>query len=144
MFRQNPLFGVGPDNFRPQLANYIAQESQSFLRISAERSFNTHHAGLQVLSETGLVGAFTFIFFIFAFVSHTWRLHKRLKHHDRSLAMALLVFSIMSTLSILYGGYSYGGYTQVGSLYFLLAGLTVALTAVTHQRDISPRPPSQP
>ncbi len=139
MFRQNPLFGVGPDNFRPQLANYIAPESQSFMRISAERSFNTHHAGLQVLAETGLVGAFAFALFLFAIVSLTWRLYKRLKYHDRPLAMALLVFAIISTMSILYGGYSYGGYTQVGALYFLLAGLTVALTAVTPKPSLPPK-----
>lgn len=144
MFRQNPLFGVGPDNFRPQLANYVTPEAQNFLRLSAERSFNTHHAGLQTLSETGLVGALAFAFFIFIFVALTWRLYKRLKHHDRPLAMALLMFAIMSTFSILYGGYSYGGYTQVGALYFLLAGLTVALTAVTPKPSLPPKPPNQP
>lgn len=144
MFQQNPLFGVGPDNFRPQLANYIAPESQSFIRISAERSFNTHHAGLQLLSETGLFGFITFTLFITAFVYLAWRLHQRLKHQDRPLAMALLIFSIMSTLSILYGGYSYGGYTQVGSLYFLIAGLTTTLITITpsHNRNRMRRPVS--
>lgn len=142
MFQQNPLFGVGPDNFRPQLANYIAPESQSFIRISAERSFNAHHAGLQLLSETGLLGVVTFTLFITAFVYLTWRLHQRLKHQDRPLTMALLIFSIMSTLSILYGGYSYGGYTQVGSLYFLLVGLTTTLVTFTPSRAMAIKPSS--
>lgn len=139
MFEDYPISGVGPDNFKPLLSEYVSPEAANFLRISEERSYNVHHAGLQVLSETGLVGVIAFVLFIFSYLSLSVRLFRRYKFHDRGLAMALFVFSIMSTISIVYGGYSYGGYTQVGSLYFLLVGITVVLAETIEKTDVAPK-----
>lgn len=126
MFTANLLLGVGPDNFKPLIAEYADAEGRTALRLDLGRSYNVHHAGLQVLAETGIVGGVAYALFVGAFVWQAWRVSRRLRYTDRGWGMALLMFALASTLSMAYGGYAYGGYTQVGRLYFILVGLTLA------------------
>lgn len=126
MFKSRPAVGVGQDNFKPLLPDYVSPLANRYLRVSADRSYTVHHAGLQILAESGLAGAATFALFVFAYIRQAFAVHRLLRVTDEGVAKALLVFALMSTLSILYGGYSFGGYTQVGRLYFIMVGLTVA------------------
>ena len=126
MFQDRLLVGVGQDNFKLLLPDYLDQKAKTFLRIGPDHSYNVHHAGLQILAETGILGALTFVLFILAYLHEGLRLYQRLRISDRGLAMAFWIFAMVSTLSILYGGYAFGGYTQVGRLYFVMVGLTLA------------------
>ncbi|HLF27053.1 MAG TPA: O-antigen ligase family protein [Anaerolineae bacterium] len=126
MFGANPLVGVGPDNFKPLMPNYADDEGRVALHLDRGATYNVHHAGLQVLAETGIVGGAAYALFVAAFVGQAWRVCRALKDTDRGWGMALLVFALTSTLSMIYGGYAYGGYTQIGRLYFVLVGLTLA------------------
>jgi O-antigen ligase len=140
MFEAKPLLGVGQDNFKLLLPDYVDQNGRLALRIDATTSYNVHHAGLQILAETGLLGAVTFALFALSYVVEAARVRRQLWQTDKGLGMALLIFAVMSILAMIYGGYAFGGYTQVGRIYFIMVGLTIAQADINRRRKIVQQP----
>jgi O-antigen ligase len=140
MFEAKPLLGVGQDNFKILLPDYVDQSASLALRIDATTSYNVHHAGLQILAETGLLGAVTFALFALAYLVEAVKVRRQTWETDKGLGMALLVFAVMSILAMIYGGYAFGGYTQVGRIYFIMVGLTIALADINRRRKIVQQP----
>jgi O-antigen ligase len=90
------------------------------------RTYSAHHVGLEILAESGLVGIATFGLFLLLYLREAWRLRLTLGTGRPGLAAGYLVFAVVSSIAMLYGGYAYGGYTEVGRLYFVVVGLTLA------------------
>ena len=82
MFLNNPLFGVGPNNFRKLC-------SKEDYGIYEERGCATHphHILSQILAETGILG---FLFYLFALLYLISNLIKQLLPKNKNLSQSLL------------------------------------------------------
>jgi hypothetical protein len=75
IWRQHPFIGTGFQHFTPELAHYdLPRQLQSFIQP-------VHHAGLLILSETGLLGAVLITALLCRY------------RHDSSLAKTLAILS---------------------------------------------------
>ncbi|MCB0028017.1 MAG: O-antigen ligase family protein [Anaerolineales bacterium] len=126
MWGQAPWLGVGPDNYRLLLPEIATPAAASYLRLELGRTFSPHHAFLQVLAETGLGGAVSFGLFNVTILWTARKQFRRSEGQSRIVAATLYLFALMATAAMLYGGYAFGDYTQVGRLYFILVGLILA------------------
>ncbi len=67
MFKENPLLGIGGGNFKLQYLNYYEKLHPTVKIWAHNRSFprqhpyNVHNEFLQILSETGILGLFVFL-----------------------------------------------------------------------------------
>ena len=123
MWREAPWFGVGPDNFRLLLPEFASPAAASYLRLELGRTFSPHHAFLQVLAETGLAGTISFALFNVTVLLAARQQFRRSQGQDKMVAASLYLFALMASAAMLYGGYAFGDYTQVGRFYFILIGL---------------------
>ena len=82
MFLNNPLFGVGPNNFRKLCSN-------DDYGIYEERGCATHphHILSQILAETGILG---FLFYLFAFCYLISNLFKQLIFQNKNFCLSCL------------------------------------------------------
>jgi O-antigen ligase len=132
----NPLFGVGPGQFR-EYADYQARKGGG---VPLWRSKATHNSYTQVSSEAGLPA---FLFYLGALVSCV-RMNAKIYRHTRlfaerahiaamawSLNLALLAYSV----STLFSSVAYHMYLPI------LAGLTVGLSRCV-ERHLGPTRPT--
>jgi hypothetical protein len=66
----NPVLGVGANNFTAVLGDYASRHQHDFL-------YTVHNQYLLVWAETGLVGLAAFLWFLFATLHRGWRRWKR-------------------------------------------------------------------
>lgn len=71
MWKQNPLLGVGPDNFRMLYYEYLDQVDDD---LSINKGIHrAHNLALNVLAEQGLVGLAALLFLLGAVLRNVWR-----------------------------------------------------------------------
>jgi O-antigen ligase len=87
MWADNPLLGVGPDNFEGQYRTYSA--AIGIDPRPQERS--AHSLYLESLAETGLVGTVAFLGVLWLALAGAWRARSRLGGRDALLGEGLFV-----------------------------------------------------
>ena len=87
LFKENPIFGVGPKGFRHfcRLVDYDPEEGIC--------STHPHNILAQTLSEIGLIGLFFYIVFITFLVKHIFLINKN-KDDNKFESNSFLVISI--------------------------------------------------
>ena len=68
MIGENPLIGVGKDNFQITYPKYIPETYKERLGILTYRGTKVHNEYLQVLAELGFAGFLAFVWFIYSLV----------------------------------------------------------------------------
>ena len=107
MWRDNPLLGVGPDNFEIQYQRYSA-----LIGIDPRpEQRGAHNLYLESLAETGVVGALTFVAVFVLALAGAWRARSRLPGGGllgEGLFVALCAFLVCAfTLSNAYARYQW-------------------------------------
>lgn len=99
MFKESPLLGIGGGNFKLQYLNYYEKLPSSVKIWAHNRSFprqhpyNVHNEFLQILSETGLLGLFAFLWIGIYLFSLGFSL---LKNENISLDYKILTVGILA------------------------------------------------
>ncbi|MFC7071585.1 O-antigen ligase family protein [Halovenus rubra] len=123
MFAENPLFGVGPDNWHAAKPAYATTGLEA---LEGAKDWGTHSYYLKILSEIGMVGFVPFMFLVmlpFKQVSHF--VTKSQSHHDLwGIVFALAVyFSTIAAFSAI------SKPTQTG--WFVTLGLATVLSKLS-------------
>jgi len=79
MFLDNPVMGVGPDNFRWNAGDYQSVEQSDKFHRSLTMSVFVHSTYFEILSETGLVGGVLFV----TILLRTFRDLKRIRSDEK-------------------------------------------------------------
>jgi hypothetical protein len=123
-FRDHPLLGVGPDNFRRAYGRYLGRE-QTDDRLHANNFY------IEVLSTLGIAGLAAFVWLIFALV-------RTARRAGALPANRVLVFGLGGALAayLVHGTLDYFlEFTPTYVLLWLLAGALVALERVAIERS---------
>ena len=97
MFADHPVLGVGVGNYPylyQQYARSVGLEFRSEVR-------QAHDLYLEIASETGLLGLFSFLFLIFGMIDSMWKAHKLLSKRgltDASNMIAAHTFALLGFL----------------------------------------------
>ncbi len=93
IFKDNPYFGVGLKNFRNQSGkeNY---KNPEFIFSNHRQSTHPHQIHFELLSETGLVGYFSFLIFFYIFLKKSIRIQIKNKniYHLSGILFILISF----------------------------------------------------
>jgi O-antigen ligase len=126
MADEHPVTGVGLDNFRVRSAEYVREPgSLQFVDLIAERPHEVHNTYLQLLAETGVVGAALFVAVVALALRSAGTAARRLAAAGRrelaQLARAVLVANV--------GLLAAGVFLSTGSraLFWILLALGPAL-----------------
>ena len=100
IFIEYPLFGVGIKNFRLESGKekYI---NKKFKRTNSRQTTHPHQVHLEFLSETGIVGYFSFLLFIIYSLSISFKNYLRYKN---IFQLSSIIFIIISLIPILPSG----------------------------------------
>lgn len=128
MLRQNPLGGVGADNFGLEFNRYraeISAKSENSQLVTGNEDAvpeRAHNEYLQVASELGIVGASLFAAFLITLI---WLGFKSLRDSVNIYKLAAAAGMAAFLFSSLFSSYSFR-LVQNGVVFFCLAGLLVA------------------
>jgi hypothetical protein len=119
LFRQHPLLGVGPDNFRRRYAEVIAPKSGK--KYDDDR-LHANSFYLETLADLGLVGLAALVFLLVA-------LGRAVLAHARARRLPLLACGIAAGLFFVHGLLDYFlEFTPLYGLFWLTLGLTASRT----------------
>ena len=93
LFKSKPIFGTSPRNMR---AYAKAKFPSGFI---AQRSYAVHNAYLDVLTSTGIIGAFMLIVFFVKYLIYIFRF-LLLNTQNKNYYMVLFCFSIVVTVAV--------------------------------------------
>ena len=93
LFKSRPIFGTSPRNMR---AYAKAEFPSGFI---AQRSYAVHNAYLDVLTSTGIIGAFMLIVFFVKYLIYIFRF-LLLNTQNKNYYMVLFCFSIVVTVAV--------------------------------------------
>jgi O-antigen ligase len=140
MFFENPILGVGFGQYRN---NYWDSAEKLGLEANAnnvnytEDAQSPHSLYIEILSETGTIGLFTFLFYIYTLFSGLYKIHQKfnsLPFHREQIEMAIaLSFSIATFL--ISGFFLHGVFFR---FIWILLGLAMAATSVSEQVESAP------
>ena len=128
MFRDHPLFGVGPGDSMVAYPLYVPKDAH----CGCQDQLVVHNAFIQILGELGALGFIPFITVLVAAIFHAWRLQKvsdpDLQTYALGLELALWGFAICG----MSGGFAWSWFP------YLLIGLVAAakqnMTAVSERK----------
>jgi len=145
MFRQNPIIGIGPNQFDAMFWHQIAQDPETgpgrswhFALTSVIRGVRPefmHNDHLQVLVETGLVGAFLWIAVWAMITGHAFSIAKSPSHTTRTLNASMYGAIIAIAVDACFNFPFH--LPCSGVLFWILLGLWVGWDAVN---KIPPKP----
>jgi len=118
MWKDNLLTGVGLNNYKKACLENIKYRS---IKINYEEcSTHPHNIYVQFLSETGLIGLFTFIIFILSILFKLFVNFSRYTNKISFICFSIIFWPLMSTGSLLKNWY--------GIEVFLVIGLLLTLS----------------
>ena len=118
MWKDNLLTGVGLNNFKKSC---LENKKYRSAKINYEKcSAHPHNIYVQFISETGLIGLFTFIIFIFNILFKLFINFSRYTNKISFISLSIIFWPLMSTGSLLKNWY--------GIEVFLVIGLLIALS----------------
>lgn len=135
-----PLTGVGPNHFYPAYRSYTVAAYRTYVSHNPERS-TVHNYFLLLLSEQGIPALIMFVlllFTMFGYAQYGYRLSQ--SKEDRLLLQALTAMLAMIVILISLSDLIEAD--KIGSLFYIIAGLLIALTSGTHIQGI-PQPVSK-
>jgi O-antigen ligase len=140
MFIENPILGVGFGKYRSnywQTAEKLGLEANANNVNYAEDAQSPHSLYIEILSETGIVGLFTFLLYIYTLFSGLYKIHQKfiaLPFHKEWVEMAIaLSFSIATFL--ISGFFLHGVFFR---FIWILLGLAMAATSISEQIESVP------
>ncbi|UCF42234.1 MAG: O-antigen ligase family protein [Planctomycetota bacterium] len=100
MFKERPLFGIGPHRFKEELPNYLSEEvhEKLFNHQSYAHAHSIYFDYLATMGITGLLGALFFIFMVFRLLISKYK--SQPPAFQKSLALGVL----MAFISFCVGG----------------------------------------
>lgn len=113
MFMDNPLLGIGPDNFRYKYLYYqghFLKSNPEFIKL-ANNAKHVHNEYLQILVETGIIGFSIYVIFLIISVYFLLR--------EKSTILFLFIFIHIAFL------FSFPGITPVTSIFIFLPVLEI-------------------
>ncbi|MDG1841636.1 MAG: O-antigen ligase family protein [Crocinitomicaceae bacterium] len=93
MFKERPVFGFGPGTYSFEYARYQKPESLTIISTNFGNMGNAHSEYLSALSETGIIGFFSFILVVAIIFYSSIKLYLKTKDLERK---TLLLFMILS------------------------------------------------
>ncbi len=104
MFKENPVFGVGGNNWKIHFPKYGLEEMNYSVANGVTQLQRPHNDYLWVLAEFGIVG---FVLYLAFFISMLLYLFKLLKHGDKAKHpyYLVLLFGIISYMSFAFGDF---------------------------------------
>lgn len=89
MIKDNPILGVGWDNFSPRIGDWLGKSTFSY-SYGVREEMSAHNSFLMVQSELGIIGTLLFLLFL-------WTIFKKLFviRNDLTATTALLAFVFM-------------------------------------------------
>ncbi len=126
---ENPLFGSGVDKYSSRISNYVASNDyriQEGIRVSKP---NPHNILLLYLSENGILGVVTVLFFYFVFFrisANALRINKELNRDYYIVSLTITTIGILIFIRSMFeidGFLNYGFLTQDFPFWILLASL---------------------
>lgn len=108
MIKDNPIFGIGYENFQIQYPIYVTNNRESLLVWDGFRTLHPHNIFLKVQSELGILGTIAFITFIsIAIITLVTLINK---HTDNNISTILIgitsgfiAFQFMNLIDNYYG-----------------------------------------
>lgn len=129
MFEENPIIGVGADNFGLEFNNYRAKFSakeENKINANQQEALipeRAHNEYLQILAELGLVGSAAFLLFIFGIFRLSYFQIKTYKSfRDNILTHAAFAGIVAFFISSLFSSFSFR-LMQNGIVFFFLLAL---------------------
>lgn len=118
--------------------NVFSKVYPRYALAAIEKAPHSHNLYLQILVETGIIGLFLFLVFLFAFVRHNFTFYAKPQPLKPRLFCAALFCGILSVLAQGMTDYIWYNY-RVYLIFWLLIGLTVATarTALSENRTTS-------
>jgi len=134
MFKDNPLFGVGLDNFQENYQNYSRQIGLDSRR--EERSPASFY--LELLSEQGLIGTtifFVFMVYIFRGLWKAYRQFEQLKMND-SASMTIAFISGLVGYMIFYVSKN----SAYPNVFWVLLGIAISIAQIAENSFVLLKP----
>jgi hypothetical protein len=125
MWRDHPLLGVGPDNFRHLYGSYLG-------RMDSDDRLHTNSLYVETLVTTGLAGGLALI----GLMGTLWQAARKVFAAARDPAVGALVAGLLAGLAafFLHGSVDYFfEFTPTYGLFWLLAGSTAGLAAAAER-----------
>jgi len=124
IFTNYPIFGVGIKNFRLESSKEI-YKNEEFASTNSRYSTHPHQIHLEILSETGMFGYFSFIIFIISTIFFSIKSYSKNKNHYQFSA---ILFIISSMYPILPSGSFYSTFS--GGLFWFNFALMVSFIKI--------------
>jgi O-antigen ligase len=124
-FREHPLFGLGPDNFRHAYGSYLG-------RAATDDRLHANNFYVEILSTMGIVGLAALVLLIMA-------LARTARRAARAPALRVLVFGVAGALAayLVHGTLDYFlEFTPTYALLWILAGTLAALERVAKREVV--------
>lgn len=118
MFRDHPILGVGPDNYR---LHYLDYSEQIGLDPRLEQR-QAHSLYLEALAETGIVGAVALLAILWLALRGAWRARQSLTGPDALLAEGVFVALVSFLVAALFLHLTYPRYLWLIVGFGLVAG----------------------
>jgi O-antigen ligase len=126
MFRDHPLFGVGPGDSMVAYPLYVPKDAH----CGCQDQLVVHNAFIQVLGELGILGIIPFMTLLTAVLFHAWRLQHVQDTDVRAYALGLELALWGFVVCGLSGGFAWSWFP------YLLIGLVAAAKQIA---DSTPR-----
>lgn len=127
MFLDNPINGVGLGRFKEEY-------DKSYTQVNTTTSVHAHNNFLHILAETGIVGFFAFIFFIYHSLMVLSKKYKTINNTNHKL---FLFASMAAFISFHVQGlteYNFGD-ADTGRFFWFLLALNMAMIRLTKQDE---------
>jgi putative inorganic carbon (HCO3(-)) transporter len=98
MFKDNPLFGVGKNNYTSRYIEYSIKTGADPTRIATA----PHNLYFEALAETGLFGFLIFMYIVYQMVFQLFSAHQKLKEikmHDKGKLLRGVIYGILAYLA---------------------------------------------
>lgn len=122
LFKENPLVGVGPNNFVTNYKKYAVTAYETYISDNEEKS-TVHNYFLLLLTEQGIPALVLFVILIFAILLTAQNTFNKVsagqKKYVATITLCIVVFLINNTLSDLVEA------NKIGSLFLMCLGLLV-------------------
>lgn len=127
-FRQNPLFGIGYNEFEQYAKNY--QEDMAYMDVIAAKQ--AHNTFLSVLAENGIIGFIPFILFWIAVIRGAADLYRKAEH-EREKQLSIMLLSVAAALITPWFFERTGYYAPLNNVFFLIFGVVAGILHWEHR-----------
>jgi putative inorganic carbon (hco3(-)) transporter len=134
VFRDHPILGVGPGQFRFYYAEYSDNPEVKF-RDNRGQVRRAHNLYLEIAAETGVIGLTVFMGIILVLMRGLWRMRRRFQYRDPGLADLATAFWLSLFAYLGTGMFAHLSFQRY--FWFLLAVASAALHLIQSQRSTS-------